>query len=369
MKRFQPSGALVGLTLLLLARCIPDDTLKIEFNWEPADIGDGWVTSAPEDQGFSSPALRDAYELFFSERHYVTAISLLVVRHGTLLAEGYCRDLDDRYLTEHTQSVTKSYTSIIFGIVRGDGYFEDLDAPLYDYIPDSFDDDPRKRDITLRHLLTMTSGILFDNDDFAMDLAIDDPADPMAYILAKPMYNQPGQEFYYRDADPHLLGGAVRAATGQTLEEIARERLFEPMGISEWIWEEDSGGNSFGPYGLFARPRDLAKFGQLLLNEGAWNGQQLVPVEWVREATSFQIEPDQGNPNTAAFDYGFYWWIVPELNAFTASGAGGNFVFVVPAHDLVIVFTAEPDADDDSVGTVLGEFVPLAQMIISAIQQ
>jgi CubicO group peptidase (beta-lactamase class C family) len=228
-------------------------------------------------------------------------------------------------------------------------------------MPEKFPDIPEKRSITLRHLLTMKSGIDFDNDDFSIELYVDRPRDPVSYILHKPLYANPGEKFYYRDCDPHLLSSAVGQVTGKTLESWALERLFPQIGIVRYRWEKDPAGATMGAHGLYMMPRDLARFGQLILQRGRWNGTEVVSAEWIDRSTTGGT--DSG---LVEYDYGYYWWIVPELSAVTAWGHGGNFIFVAPDKDLVIVMVSMPDVDDDSVGTTLSEFMPLARVVYGA---
>ena len=219
-------------TCMLLALCIgclPDSDLKTSFNMEPAQLNDGFQISTPAAEGFNEAALEGVYELLFSEDEYVTALSLLIVRNDKLVAEGYCRSLDDVDVKRQIQSVTKSMTSLVFGIARDMGHFDDLDQTLYDIIPEAFDDDLRKRAITLRHLLTMRADLIFWSDEFAQELQMNNQKNVMKYILTKPLFADPGTMFNYRDCDPQLLGGAIRKKTGMTLDEIAEEKLFGPM--------------------------------------------------------------------------------------------------------------------------------------------
>jgi CubicO group peptidase (beta-lactamase class C family) len=228
-------------------------------------------------------------------------------------------------------------------------------------MPGAFDDDPAKRAITLHHVLTMRSGILFDNDNFTTEMIRQRHTDQARYILAKPLYNAPGVEFYYRDADPQLLSSAVEAVTGRSLAAIAAERLFGPLGITDHVWEANVDGSSFGPFGLFLKPRDLLKIGQLALQNGQWEGEHLVPADWIALATD--VHTSTTYPDLF---YGYYWWIVPELDTYSAWGRGGQFVLVVPADQLVILMTSLPSADDD-VGTMLPRFLPIARRVVGAI--
>ena len=332
----------------------------------PADLNDGWEISTPIDEGFDETALQDVYNLFFSENDYITAISLLVVRNGRLVTEGYCRDLNDRDVSRNMQSVTKSITSLIFGIAMDMGYFDNLDQTLYKIIPEEFDSDLKKREITLRHLLTMKSGLEFINDDFAEELQLVERKDQLKYILAKPMFADPGTEYWYHDCDPQLLGGAILRQTGMTLEEVADQRLFTPMGITDYFWEKNPDGHNWAAHALFMRPRDMAKIALLVLNLGTWKGQQLVSEEWIVESTS--IHSDFTDPG-----YGFYWWLyykpdppgLPEIGAISAEGSGGQCIFIVPEMDLIIVMTSEPYTDGQT--SLEWEFFFLVNMIIDSI--
>jgi len=346
--------------------CLMDTDLKIDLNMEPAVLNDGWEISTQVDEGFDESALQEAYNQFFSENDYITGISLLVVKNGKLVAEGYCRDMKDRDVKRNIQSATKSFTSLVFGIARDMGYFDNLDQKLYDIIPEAFDSNLKKRDITLRHLMTMKSGLEFDNDAFAEQLHMDERKNQMKYILSKPLFAEPGTDYWYRDCDPQLLGGAILKQTGKTLEEIADDKLFGPMGITDYFWEKNADGHNWAAQALYMKPRDMAKIGILVLNQGMWKGQQLVSEEWIGQSTSIQTELEDR-------DYGFYWWLyepdyprLPDISAIAAEGSGGQMILVVSEMDLIIVMTSEPYTDGYT--SLEWEFFPLAQMIINSIE-
>jgi len=326
----------------------------------PLETGDGWPVSTPAAEGFDEAVLAEALDLFYADTAFHNALSLVVARHGTLVVEAFARGPSDRERKRNIQSATKSVTSVLFGMLRDRGYFADLDQPLHELLTGDFPPDARKRSITLRHLLTMTSGIAFDNDHFAVELLVDRPADPVAHILAKPMYATPGDSFYYRDADPHLLSAVVTRVTDETLEEIARRELFEPLGITDVHWEADAAGNTMGAIGLFLRPRDRAKLGELMLRRGSWQGRRIVSETWIEVSTSPQV---MGHDPEAP--YGFYWWIVPELDAFTAIGHGGNYIFVAPGKDMVVVLESLPHSNGEA-GAPLDRFVRLARLLVEA---
>ncbi|HSG07208.1 MAG TPA: serine hydrolase [Longimicrobiales bacterium] len=351
---------MAALFAATLAACLTEPQLKVRSPATPTDVGDGWAVSTPEKEGLDGEGLDRALDLFYSDTAFHNAVALLVARHGHLVLEAYARDASERERKRNIQSATKSVTSLVFGITRDRGYFGDLDQPLHEILTQDFGSDPRKKDITLRHLLTMTSGIAFDNDDFTVELLVDRPGDPVAHILDKPLYAEPGDSFYYRDADPQLLSAAVTRVTGETLEQIARTDLFQPLGITDFHWEADGAGTTLGPIGLFLRPRDRVKVGQLVLSRGIWQGRRLVSEQWIELSTSTQV---MGHDPEAP--YGFYWWIVPELGAVTAMGHGGNYIFVARESDLVIVLESLPHANADA-GAPLDRFLGLARLVVAA---
>jgi CubicO group peptidase (beta-lactamase class C family) len=338
--------------------CVSDAPFKFEGSTVPEELDDGWEIASPAAVNISQDALAGIYADFISEDHYYNAKSLLVVKNGKLVFEAYCRSPKDRDRYGHVQSVTKSVTSLVFGIVQSEGYVSSVDQTLYSIIPDKFPAEASKRSITLRHLLTMTSGLNFDNDDFSLKIYCDKPNDPAKYLLKKPLYAQPGEKFYYRDLDPHLISYAIQRLTGKTLAQWAQERLFDPLNIREYYWGSDHTGTSMGAHGLHLKPRDMAKIGQMVLDNGRWNGIQVVDSTWVAVSTQKQVETDfQTEPHI--YYYGYYWWILPRWQAYSALGHGGNYIFIMPTKEMVIVMTALPDADNDVMNMNLENFEEL----------
>jgi CubicO group peptidase (beta-lactamase class C family) len=357
---------IISLALTFLAffsRCVSDAPFKFKSSTVPEQLNDGWEVASPEDVNISREAIDKVYAEFISEDRYFNAKSLLVVKNGKLVFEAYCRTLKDRNRYGHVQSATKSVTSLVFGIVKSEGYIDSVDQLLYSIIPDKFPSDVRKRSITLRHLLTMTSGLSFDNDVFSVEIYADKPSDPVKYILKKPLYAMPGEKFYYRDADPHLISYVIQRLTGKTEEQWAKERLFDPLGIQEYYWDSDHTGTTMGAHGLHLKPRDMAKIGQMVLDHGRWKGSQIVDSTWIAVSTQKQMETSwQTEPHV--YYYGYYWWILPRWQSFAAWGHGGNFIFLVPGKEMVIVMTSMPDVDDDVVGTMLDGFEELISPLL-----
>ncbi|MGW8266083.1 MAG: serine hydrolase domain-containing protein, partial [Longimicrobiales bacterium] len=293
--------------------CLVDPKLKPDFpGLEPEASSDGWELSTPEAEGFDPAGLEEVYQRLFSENLYPTIRSLLIVRHGKLVAEGYSRDPDDRDRFHPVQSVTKSITSLLVGMAEEEGLIPSLDVPLYGLMPEYFDGDLRKRAITVRDVLTMRTGLEFDNDDDT-GAFLYSSGSSVRNVLRLRLVSEPGASFYYHDANPQLASGLLEKVTGVPPEVYAEEHLFGPLGIREYQWERHGDGLNYGAFGLWLRPRDMAKIGQLMLQGGRWEGRQVVPTDWIQESTRVYAN---GN-------YGLYWWVNEENRVYRASGAGG----------------------------------------------
>jgi CubicO group peptidase (beta-lactamase class C family) len=350
-----------------------DELLKVELNMVPANLDDGWLVSSPGDVGFDEHELQVAYDKFFSENDLVTGLSLLVVKENQLVAEGYCRGISDHQVKRNIQSATKSFTSLAFGIAMELGYFESVDQRLYDLIPEYFDDDLQKREITIRHLLTMTSGLDFEDFLFAEEVHIQSRKGILEYILSKPMKYEPGTQYWYQNCEPQLLAEVIHLVTGYTIEELAAEFLFEPMGIENYVWDMNEDGTNWAAYGLFLTPRDMAKIGKLVLNNGNWEGEQLISSSWIEQSTAYHIDfAIPGQELNSPPGYGYYWWVygqdfawLPGIDAISAVGVGGQYIFIMPDMELVIVMTGEPGVSGEN--NIERDFFPLAEMIINAV--
>jgi CubicO group peptidase (beta-lactamase class C family) len=284
-----------------------------------------------------SATLARGFSHVASSREFATATSLLVVRNGTLVAEGYFAD-GQRDKPNDTRSVTKSVTSLLIGIAIRDGKINGVRQPLSDFYPEYLrpDTDPRKRAITLEDLLTMRSGLRWDehaNNDRA-PLGMYRTMNSIRYVLQFGAIETPGRVFRYSTGNSQLLAGAIRRGTGNTPFELARERIFGPLGITAARWATHADGNSYGGVRLFLTSRDMAKIGQLCLQNGVWEGRQIVPAEWIATST-------RGHSISAYGPYGYHWWV--RARGYTAQGFGGQYVYVIPGRQLVIVMTADPN--------------------------
>ncbi len=291
-----------------------------------------WRTSTPEAQGFSSAELAKAFD-FISEKQ-VNIHSLLVVRHGFLVLEAYFYPCSSQDLHDIC-SCTKSVSSTLVGIAMEKGKIRSVREPLADLFPGRSikNDDPRKRRITLEHILSMSSGLNYPLLGEPRLAPMREAPDMVQFILDLPMVTEPGAVFGYNSGGSHLLSALVTLRTGQTAKEFARQNLFDPLGISTFSWPTDDQGNTFGWGDLKLSSPDMARIGYLFLKKGRWNGKQVVSQRWVQEATRKHIDA----PGAAG--YGYQWWLQDDPPRFEALGRAGQRITVLPSLDAVVVFT------------------------------
>ena len=355
-------AALALAVMVASAGCWLDQPYKHRNTTVPEQLADGWTVSTPESVGIDPTVLAAIHDEILREDRYFGILGLLVVKDGRLVFETYTRSVDDRDLKHALQSATKSVTSLVLGAARDRGAVPELDTTLCSIVADACAGiEPAKLEITLDHLLTMRSGIEFDNSTFSLEIMVDRPSDPLRYILQKPMYASPGEQFYYRDADPQLVSYALQRLTGRTLESLGAEYLFAPLGITDWFWDSVPGGASTGAFALHLRPRDFAKLGQMMLDGGRWDGAQVVSSEWCSLATTPHADTGEGGPDNPR-SYGYYFWIPTTPVSFAFWGHGGQFVLVVPGKNLVLVQVALPDTSgDDLHGGMPEDFIGLTR--------
>ena len=319
--------------------------------------GDRWRTSTPEAQGFSSAELAKAFD-FISEKQ-VNIHSMLVVRHGYLVLEAYFYPCGSQDLHDIC-SCTKSVSSTLVGIAIEKGKIRSVREPLADLFPGRSikNDDPRKRRITLEHILSMSSGMNYPLLGEPRLAPMREAPDMVQFILDLPMVAEPGAVFGYNSGGSHLLSALVTLRTGLTAKEFAQQNLFDPLGIRNISWPTDSQGNSRGWGDLRMRSPDMARIGYLFLKKGRWDGKQIVSSRWVEETTRKHIEA----PGAAG--YGYQWWLRDDPPRFEALGRAGQRITVLPSLDTVVVFTGggfEPADVGAFIGGALRSNRPLAE--------
>jgi CubicO group peptidase (beta-lactamase class C family) len=342
----------------------------------------GWRTAAPDQQGMD-PAVLGHLDTIVPAS-YPQVRSVLVVRHGYLVVERYWQGVTASD-SHNSFSVTKSFVSALVGIALGEGELKSLDQTveelLADHLPATAD--PRLRKVTLKQLLTMTSGLAGDDSLLGGADGISDrmvqSRDWVRHILGRRLATAPGEQWAYSSASSHLLSAIVADATGQSTLAFARTRLFAPLGIATdnaleqkirgWpptqaqlkayeqatvAWPRDPQGYHFGGAFLKLPARDLAKFGYLYLNGGRWDGAQVVPADYVAASTRPQSDPSQG-PG----DYGYQWWVTNETghDSFRALGYGGQLIQVIPDLDLVVVITSDATQGRQNAADLVGAVI------------
>jgi CubicO group peptidase (beta-lactamase class C family) len=343
--------------ILCLSSCLEDEAVKPEYKgFQPLVTGDDWQVSTPSAERMDEDLLNAAYQLVFNDERFVMARSLLVLRNGKIVAEAYPNHPGDAEKMENIQSCTKSFTSILTGIALEKHYLDSLQQPLSSICPEFFQNHPDKKNITIAHALTMKSGINFENGDHT-EILYRTGGSSADYVLSLPVNYQPGIVFHYNDGTPHLLSAAIQSRYGKPLSSFAGEFLFKPLGITGWKWESAKDGTTFGAFSLFLKPRDCAKFGQLLLQKGRWGNRQLVDSTWIAKATAPVVTSEGPGPA-----YGYYFWVYPAMGAYAAVGHGGQYIFVVPSKKLVIIYTAWPYTSRD----MFDNFGELADLIVKS---
>jgi len=325
----------------------------------PTALNDGWTIASPESAGMDATRLCGIAARMKEIDANVHAV--IVVHHDKLVFEEYYTGYDEpwgkddgQYTFEATtkhdmRSASKSVISLLIGIAIDHKLIASADEPVLKFFPEyAALKSPGWDNITLRHLLTMSSGIKWDENRAWTDPANDEPhlsteADPLRYVLAKPIAAPPDATWTYNGGGTELLGSIIERATGKKLEDFAREALFDPLGISDWEWKAYQNGKIASAGGVRMRPRDAAKIGQLVLNHGAWNGRQIVSADWLARS----VEPRfQAIGYFSGFYYGYQWWLGRTLSGgkdvkwVAAQGLGGQRIYIVPELDLVVVTTA-----------------------------
>jgi CubicO group peptidase (beta-lactamase class C family) len=328
----------------------------------PETANDAWVVAAADEEGLSTGGLREMMDFLDSHPgHNIHGI--LIIKNDKLVFEEYFEGYlysnnppgsngdyiqYDRERDHYLASVSKSITSVIFGAAVKEGYITNVDTLLRDVLPEYQDIlTGDKAQITLEHLLTMSSGLHWDEwsssyEDPANDVvALFQEDDPIRYILSKAMINVPGAEFLYNSGGTNVLGAVIERSTGMGLLEFGNQYLFDPLGVEGGMWERMAGGYMFASGGIYLRPREQAKIGSLFLNEGYWGNKQIITEDWISSSFTEHMETDDLIPQAHA--YGYQWWMMDfringqPLHCIFAAGWGDQYIFILPEPDMIVV--------------------------------
>ena len=340
----------------------------------PEQTDDGWQTASLDEVGIDGAKIDQAVALIQDDT-YRNVHAILIVKDGKLVFEayfgGYTWDYNgdqykgervdfDRDTIHNLASVTKSFTSALIGIAIDKGFIQGVDERACGFFPEHADlCDEDKRQITLKHLLTMTSGLEWNGMEVPLSDTHNDliqlflVQDPIGYVLAKPIVSEPGTDWYYNGGNTNLLGEVIREATEQRMDDFATQHLFAPLGITDYEWDHINPDVIHASGNLRLRPRDMAKLGYVYLNGGVWNGQRIVSEEWIEASTKDYASTPGGE------GYGYQWWrktyrseVIP-IDAFYAAGWGGQRITGFPSLDMVVVFTGGNYVGQDPVDEII----------------
>lgn len=307
------------------------------FAGEPVQIWPAaeWKTSTPEEQGLSSRRLHKMY----TDKHFVG--NLILVRNGFLVAEHYDQAQGKKY-APHIFSCTKGVISALIGIALEQKHLKNIQQPILDYFPEypKAKNDKRRQQITLYHLLTMTSGIMWHEGKVPY---MNQSNDWIQYIFSKPMAATPGKIFTYSSANAHLLSAILQKTTNMTTFEYAKRYLFKPLGITKIQWEKNFQGVYIGGWGLRMSLEDMAKFGYLYIRGGKWKEQQVIPKKWVTASTKKLVKQSDESGSWDRYGYGYAWNTPPDMPYATPTLVGGDrhhtyLITLIPDLDIVLIY-------------------------------
>ena len=340
-----PVLAMAILILTSLAGCSgpsAEDLQAVDYAPLP---GDDWQVSTPADHGLDPMLLA---ELYLDAAKLETLYSLLVVKDGQLIAEDYFNagSVEQKPLL---QSVAKSFTSALVGIALDQGCLSSVDQKMIDFFPDFADQivDPRKRQIKIRDMLQMRAGYPSEESDSELWEAM--WSDDYVHLVADaPLSSDPGTEFQYSNLTTHWLGIIVARACDTDLQSLAQSHLLDPLGGEIGDWRKDMDGYNWAAGELHVKARDAAKFGMLYLNDGEYEGTQVIPADWVHDSLETYSEDAYNNiGDFRDIGYGYQWWSaeVGDYEVNFAWGHGGQLIVLVDELNMVVVVTADPFYD------------------------
>lgn len=330
-----------------------------EYKYEPPEsFEDGLDCADIADVGINKEKITSFMNQIVKGKHD-DIHSILIMKNAKLVLEEYFATNGKRVGSfienalrnkpHHLASTTKGVLSALSGIAIDKGFIQDVDEPIYKYLPDhagSFTED--KKAIKVRDMLTMTAGWEWEQFKYQWNDPRNNAAemlrcdDVIKYVLERPLDGRPGEKFTYSNGVPTVMGVVLKNACGMEVDQFAEEHLFRPLGVSDYIWTRYQDGSLETDGGLALRPRDLVKIGQLLLNRGAWQGHQIISEKWIEESTIQRIKFN----GFWGWSYGYYWMQVDlnymgsTIHSYFVPGDGGQLLSIFPDLNMAIVFTA-----------------------------
>jgi CubicO group peptidase (beta-lactamase class C family) len=383
---------IIMLASFLNLGCDPD--LSDQFSYEsPECINDGLEVGTLSEVGLDTLMILKIVRRI-KQGKYKEVHSMLIYKDGKLVFEeyysGHAYQWDgpghhgayvhwDRDMMHGTMSCSKSFTSACIGIALEKGFIEDVHQSIFEYLPDHQHlNSPQKGNITIEHLLTMTSGLQWNewgpHGTSANDIDriyFDCSDDPLSCILEKPMVGKPGETFTYNGGGMIVLGEILKNASGIRMDSFAMRYLFEPLRIDSASWYVFDNGSIGCEGSLYLKPRDMLKLGITYLNEGKWNGDQVISTDWVEKSsisygnnTGIRIPIDDSGKN----GYSYSWWTNAlshsgeTAKTYAATGWGGQAITVIPDKNMVVVFTGGNYTGRKRLHEILERFIFPASM-------
>lgn len=351
-KRIYIVGLILAVIFTSCEKMIEDLSPDAESGWP-------WEKVTPESQDIASEDLDNMVEHI--EDNKLAIHSVIIYKNGTIPFEEYFEPFTNEAL-HNLKSTSKGIISALTGIALEEGYINSLDEGIFTYLSDYDVDTTGKSNITIRNLLTMTSGLEWDENNLNSMYTFFVNKRIVKRVLDQSLVNEPGTTFNYNTGLTHLLSAIITEASGMSTLEFAQKYLFEPLEIENIQWDTDREGYYIGGSELFLTPRAMMKFGVMYLNDGEYQGRQIVPEDWVIESTTTQME---GSFFGANIEYGFLWWLyidnplftyLEDENRFLAMGSRGQRIFIYPELDAVIVITSD-QRDESQCDILIRDFI------------
>ena len=316
----------------------------------PADL----PRSTPEQQGIDSAAVADFVAALDTEIEDVHG--LMVLRHGHVVAEGWWAPYRPEFI-HALFSLSKSFTSTAVGLAVHEGHLS-IDDQLISFFPDAVPEEPdwRLEAMRVRDLLSMSTG---QHGEDLRAFSFDSTSPLPEAFLNLPVAHKPGTHFNYNTPASYMLSAIVHTVTGENLLDYLRPRLLDPLGIVDATWSEDAQGIAHGGFGLSITTESIARFGQLYLQHGEWEGEQLLSADWVAQATARQTSNGSNPDSDWDQGYGYQFW--RSRHGYRGDGAGGQFALVLPEHDAVVAVTSGTSQMADIMSIVWDRLVPAMQ--------
>lgn len=310
-----------------------------------------WKHDTAENHNMNNEKLENFYKEI---GNHTDIYGALVIKDDNIIGEYYKEGYNqDSIFT--LQSCSKSVTSSLIGIAIDKGYIRDVNVPISEYFPEILESNNQNlKEITIWHLLTHTSGLNMNDTNNWNEWRISE--NWVDYILSRGSKSKPGTRFDYSTGNSHLLSVILQKATGMTAYDFGKKYLFEPLGMESVKCELDPQGYSDGGNGFSMNVYDMAKFGRLFLNKGEWEGKQIISQNWIEESTKVQFDRKAGSAN-----YGYQWWVrtfgSQKYDAYFAQGHWGQFIFVIPEINLMVVFTSHHEGSTNMHWNFVNEVV------------